>query len=358
VRLRVKLEDLFSRKRGLAYLGRKVTHSTEIEGEFEVPAPQKDRELSSLEFAWAEDTTITSGAFLRAGHRVLPNPERLFGLYASDFKVFFVVRGKPGDDRPWHWRTRVTDFDHIVVAEAESVLTGAGLLGGRYTADFARQPAGGYDIALQAWQDGDRDTLSRRAHFSVAWTPQSWFRNPKDVEDNVHFLLSAEGEEKFARLHPGEQERFLEHFWSERDPSPGTAANEARDEFLKRVAHANLNYAPNSSTPGIFSDMGRVYVRYGEPNEVLKQVIPTGDNTLLTVIKELMDTEERPLGDVHQKGPGGDIRPYEVWIYEGEIPVPPDADPKVPRNARHRKLLFLFVDEQGTGDYRLRYSTE
>ena len=104
--------------------------------------------------------------------------------------------------------------------------------------------------------------------------------------------------------------------------------------------------------------MGRVYVRYGEPNEVLKQVVPAGDNTLLAVIKELMDTEERPLGEVHQKGPGGDIRPYEVWIYEGEIPVPPDADPKVERNARHRKLVFLFVDEQGTGDYRLRYSTE
>ena len=25
---------------------------------------------------------------------------------------------------------------------------------------------------------------------------------------------------------------------------------------------------------------------------------------------------------------------------------------------RYRKLVFLFVDEQGLGDYRLRYSTE
>ena len=65
-----------------------------------------------------------------------------------------------------------------------------------------------------------------------------------------------------------------------------------------------------------------------------------------------------PIGDVHQKGLGGDMRPFEVWIYEGDIPLPPDADPSVSENRRYRKLVFLFVDEQGLGDYRLRYSTE
>ena len=146
--------------------------------------------------------------------------------------------------------------------------------------------------------------------------------------------------------------------WRRRDPTPQTAENEARNEFLARVEHANHNFTGPGRTRGMFSDMGRVYIRYGQPSDILRQVFPTGDNTLLQAIQELVATEERPIGDVHQKGLGGDMRPFEVWIYEGDIPLPPDADPSVSENRRYRKLVFLFVDEQGLGDYRLRYSTE
>jgi hypothetical protein len=104
--------------------------------------------------------------------------------------------------------------------------------------------------------------------------------------------------------------------------------------------------------------MGRVYVRYGEPSEILKQVIPSGDNTLRQALRELSLEEDREVGDVHQKGLGGDIRPYEVWIYEVDVPMPFDADPTIARSNRRHRLVFLFVDDQGTGDYRLRYSTE
>jgi len=100
-----------------------------------------------------------------------------------------------------------------------------------------------------------------------------------------------------------------------------------------------------------------VFIRYGEPSEVLKQVIPAGDNTLSQALSDLAQNEDRPVGDVHQKGPGGDMRPFEVWIYEGDIAPPVDADPREHR-AHRKRLVFLFVDEQGLGQYRLRYSTE
>jgi hypothetical protein len=62
---------------------------------------------------------------------------------------------------------------------------------------------------------------------------------------------------------------------------------------------------------------------------------------------------------VNQKGPGADQRPYEVWIYEGDIPLPFDADPaNTLGRVNKRRLLFLFVDEQGLGTFTLRYSTE
>jgi hypothetical protein len=103
--------------------------------------------------------------------------------------------------------------------------------------------------------------------------------------------------------------------------------------------------------------MGRTYIRYGDPSEILKQVIPSGDNTLSQALADIAQTEDRPVGDVHQKGLGGDMRPFEVWIYEGDIPPPVDADP-TERRAHRKRMVFLFVDEQGLGQYTLRYSTE
>jgi len=99
-------------------------------------------------------------------------------------------------------------------------------------------------------------------------------------------------------------------------------------------------------------------VRYGEPSEVVSQVIPTGDETLDQIITSLVNAETRSVGDVMQKGPGGDLRSFELWIYEGPVGRPPDADPSVAGRPGKRRLVFLFVDEHGVGDYRLRYSTE
>jgi hypothetical protein len=109
----------------------------------------------------------------------------------------------------------------------------------------------------------------------------------------------------------------------------------------------------------MFSDMGRAYIRYGEPDEIQRQVVPTGDNDLLAALRELEMSEDRSTGDVHAKGLGGDQRAFEIWIYQVHIGVPPDAAPSAAERVRNRRrLVFLFVDEHGYGDYTLRYSTE
>jgi len=278
-------------------------------------------------------------------------------LLANEVRAEFAARGLPA--RLWHWHARVLDADGQVVAEQETTAAPAARLVASVALDVATQPAGGYDLEVKAWQEGDAGALLRRAHFSIAWLLSSWLRDPSEADDVVHFLLSADEEGRFARLQVGERERFLEDFWRVRDPSPDTAENEAREAFLQRIEHANHTFGGGGLDRGMFSDMGRVYVRYGEPDEVLKQVIPAGDQTLLQAIRDLELTEDRPTGDVHQKGLGGDTRPYEVWVYEGRLGAPPDADPTIAERLRaRRRLVFLFVDEQGYGHYTLRYSTE
>ena len=357
-RIDARLEDLLSRKPG-AHSGHNAMQNTEIRGEVEVPRPQAGRDLSDFEFVWPVTSRPPGLAFVRGGQARIPDPDRLYGLYAGTLEAAFTARSKPGDERPWHWVVRVLDMQGHVVAQQDSASGPGRIAQGEVKFDLASQPAGAYQLDAKVWQEGDPGALQRRTKFSIGWMPETWNRNAAEVQDDVHFLLEQRDEEEFNILQPGEQEKLLADFWRKRDPTPETPVNEAYITFRERVAHANEQYSRFGIGRGMFSDMGRPYIRYGPPTEILHQVMPAGDETLTKELGEIMSTETRVIGDVNQKGPGGDQRPYEVWIYQGEIPLPLDVDPaSAPQRGTKRRLLFLFVDEQGMGTYTLRYSTE
>ena len=359
--VRARLTDLLSRRIGLIHPGNDGHESADVTGSATVPEPQAGRELGDLEFLWPEPTGTAPLAFVQGGRVVVPNPDRLYGLMAGEMRARFVARGrKGGEERPWHWVARVYDASGAGIAQRESTAAAGGLLDADVSFDVSREAAGVYALEVKAWQEGDTGALLRRSRFSIGWKPDTWVRSAADIADEVHFLLSSDDEETFAITPPGEQERQLDVFWARRDPTPGTAENEALRAFRARVAHANTNFGRLGNTKGMFTDMGRVYIRYGEPSEVLHQVMPAGNETLTEQLQQILDTETRSPEDVRQHSLGGDQRPFEVWTYEpGEVTMPLDVDPTdATRGRARRRLVFLFVDEQGTGVYRLRYSTE
>ena len=339
-------------------IGRKQVQS--VDGELTVPGEDPGGVLSDLGFLWPGPVGSDQAAVARTHRETVPNPERLYGLYADSLRAEFITRSRAADTRAWRWVARILDSAGRLVSTVEGEGPAGRWLEAAVVADVSRQPAGLYDLEVKAWQEGDPGALLRHASFSVAWEARTWVASPQEIIDNSHFLLSQENEEKFARMQPGEQERVITDFWRVRDPTPDTGVNEAREGFLKRVDFANRTYGRYGLGKGMFSDMGRVFIRYGEPSEVLKQVIPTQDNTLADVIQQLAATDQRAVGDLSDKVIGADMRPFEVWIYEGDIPLPVDADPSTMKqpHMRNRKLVFLFVDEHQVGDYRLRYSTE
>ena len=93
-------------------------------------------------------------------------------------------------------------------------------------------------------------------------------------------------------------------FWTERDPTPGTARNERLEEYYYRVAYANERYSRLRDS-GWDTDRGEIFITFGEPDFV----------------------------EVHPFNYG--TQPYQVWYYY--------------RNGRR----FLFVDETGGGDFQL-----
>jgi GWxTD domain-containing protein len=98
------------------------------------------------------------------------------------------------------------------------------------------------------------------------------------------------------------KKKLFREFWKSKDPTPNTERNEAMEEYYLRIEYANRTF--RSAGQGWQSDMGMVYVIFGQPDKA-EQV--TGYST---------------------------TRVYEKWRYfnYGEI---------------------IFVDNSGFGDYRL-----
>jgi GWxTD domain-containing protein len=73
----------------------------------------------------------------------------------------------------------------------------------------------------------------------------------------------------FLRL-TNDQDRdvFMEAFWRQRDPTPGTPENEYKDELLKRFKYVNEFYGRATTRAGWRTDMGRIHMILGPPASV------------------------------------------------------------------------------------------
>src|SRR5690606_20452306 len=71
---------------------------------------------------------------------------------------------------------------------------------------------------------------------------------------------------RIEELPEGERIAGWNAFWEKKDPTPGTEQNEFRDVFFERVRYANERFGVLE--PGWKSDRGRVYIRYGPPDEI------------------------------------------------------------------------------------------
>jgi GWxTD domain-containing protein len=117
--------------------------------------------------------------------------------------------------------------------------------------------------------------------------------------------IAEAGEIEHLRVAPPEQQtQGWEEFWKRRDPTPETSRNEAMLEFFRRVHYAEEHF--QGYGPGWRSDMGRIYIRYGPPDQVESRAA----------------TAQTP--------------PLEIWYY----------------NRPYRRLIF--EDREGFGRYVLR----
>lgn len=263
-------------------------------GTIEVP----DYSRVPLGFADLELGTVDSlGAFS-------PVATRSFGLEVSRL----AARAELFDRRPGAW-PRHYDFHYrLLDDQGEPILQGdKGATLARSADPLVVKPdssalfVGAYTFELELTEGKSRWRVDRSFTVEESGPPRG--KEFTRMLDALAYIADQREIDHLKNLPPEDQARGWDEFWKRRDPTPDTPRNEAMLEFLRRVRYAGAHF--QGYGPGWRSDMGRIYIKFGAPDQV----------------------DSRPANSIEP--------PTEIWYY----------------NQPYRR--FVFRDQDGFGRFVL-----
>lgn len=306
--------------------GRVVRSTVAVEG-FTTPPPVSDLLLTSAIRPAADSAVEAGGEFSRGGFLITAQTEPV--LTPTESRLFYYLELYPGRavDAAITARVRAPDGRALIASAPENVSMGAAGVAANGL-DLVGLPPGSYRLELEVRFPDTSVTPSApfvMAGFETQAAIAAAVGQSRDVFgglteaqlDTLYrpLVYLMEGNERgvYEGLSVDGKRNYLRQFWERRDPSPGTPGNGFQDQFYRLIARANREYREGGGgeIPGWRTDRGRIYVKYGEPDEVLR----------------------RPQS--------GSTKPYEVWKFT---------------HGRLRK--FVFYDETGLGNYVLLWTDE
>jgi GWxTD domain-containing protein len=170
--------------------------------------------------------------------------------------------------------------------------------------------------AVAAWHVAHNSGLAAQQPDKKTNDPwQKW------LNEDVVYIIADEERNAFEHLTTDEErQHFVEQFWARRDPTPGTPENQFKEEHYRRIGFANNHWGGH--LPGWQTDRGRIYIRYGPPDEIGSH--PSGGSY------------KRPASE------GGGVAvtyPFEDWRYAHFEGV--------------GSLTVEFVDVSSSGEFRM-----
>lgn len=322
--LRLEVKDLNSKKSGFSEIG------------IEVPDYSgKGLILSQLELAYHAEAETLATRFTKGARKVMPNPSGRFTpegqmlyFYAEaynltpgdtvedDYSLSFEVLDQKGE--------KFKDFGtQILKKPGSSSVIISGI-------NISTLPRGNYQLRITASDPVTSEEVYRTKNFEIrreekppkgpAFKFLADEEQAKRVRNEISWVATSAELKMWDQLTPEGKGKFLEEFWRKRDPEPATPENEFRLEHFRRWNYANAKFSKyQAANDGWQTDMGRIYIKYGEPDDI----------------------ERHPLSL--------DNKPWEKWHYD-EV----DEGYSHPRQSG---VMFVFVDEDGFGVYRLIHST-
>ena len=364
----VKVDDLKRRQKTLLGLIRRRHVSAQVkEAAIDIPAYPSDR------LAVGDPILVWSGTSLRS---FVPNPMQLYGLKKDTLTVFVGAR-LPETANTDSLSIRVTlgtEMGEVVQTDIFKVAVRDRQAAFFKLVDLATYPAGSYRLLVEA-DDGATLYAQSGADFNVAWELLNWQKPARDILVEARILLGDDEFAAFSEMTLGEQESFMKAFWKRVDPTPQTALNERHEKFVYRLHYADGHFG--GFTRGALSDRGYIYIRFGQPDEIVRQPMPVNRDDLSEAMDRIesqykimvdgitterargVDRRPRAQSSIESKASHGrgdmDTGGYEIWSYNFKGDPLLDIDQSMTVRSG---LRFLFVDLDGYGDYRLTGSSE
>jgi GWxTD domain-containing protein len=314
--------------------GKRLTSAVTVEGFRSEPSLSDLLLAPMVRTAGSADTAPAPGE-IRRGDLLITGAAEL-RLTPLRSKVYYLLEAYNTSEDSARLAIAITDSSGEAVVSTAPALkrlpAGGGVLSG--SMELAGLPPGTYRMAVRVEMKGQ--SLERTASFTMAALGETMAKEAerreaiKDTDAGFFagmggdqldeaadpLSLIAERRELSAydkNLSLQAKRRFLTDFWARRDPSARTPRNEAREAFYAALAYADSNYRERGRvlTPGWKTDRGRIYARYGRPDDVLVR---------------------------RQEGRAP---PYEIWTY-----------------SRGKGHYYIFADLTGVGGFKLMSSSD
>ncbi|MDD3234824.1 MAG: GWxTD domain-containing protein [Candidatus Cloacimonetes bacterium] len=160
------------------------------------------------------------------------------------------------------------------------------------------------------------------------------------LEEQLEQLRYVASQNEWQVLRSVPEEKYNEaiaSYWKANDPSPGTERNENRERFYQRVLMADQLFTVHKMLKGWRSDRGRIYIKKGEPDEIVADPYPSGRYPLIIWNSDRDKIEDKkgyPDENVYADYLLGRY-PNIIWTYY------------------QQNLEYIFIDTQGYGLYIL-----
>lgn len=279
--------------------------------DFDVPVPLftfENIKISGIQLSTSiKKTTGKAGMFDKFGYEVTPNPNQFFGNNFDSLFFYFELYGLKNYGKSVFLKKYITNInDSIISSLVDNVPSAHNINIETGNFNIRALESGTYFLKVDIIDNNNNVLTSSEKKFYVYNTVKNIADNT--AKENADFLKSEyatmteqqldnefekavyirtdEETKNYKSLNSLEAKRkFMYIFWTKRDNTPYTQINEYKINYFKRIENANKLFK-EPFQEGWKTDRGRIYMLYGEPNDI-----------------ERFDYE-------------ADIRSYQIWHYE------------------------------------------
>ena len=259
--------------------------------------------LSDLEFCTNITDATKNSVFDRNKNNFKVNSNHIFDINHDFFYLYFETYSPSAEKKI------TIKKNNIIVYETFTKITQKEQI---ERIDISEFTEGYYQIFISLF-DGENYGL-REDYFSLKKKKEQIVRTFTSFTDEfllISYFTKSSNRKVWNTLTNDGKSHFIQRFWHNLDLDPTTKNNEFLEKIKLRIADANLKFS--SHKKGWKTDRGRIFIKYGTPDDVIK--MDTGLYTKYT-----------------QKD-------FEIWKYRNE-----------------HFLTYIFIDFMMNGNFTMIYA--